>query len=56
MKQGMIEDISELIANLEYLKKFMKDEINEDNELGFLSKTSTLHTDIILLKQKLKKK
>jgi len=55
MIEQLTKDISELIENLEYYKEFIKNNINEKNELDFLSKTSSLNIDIQILKNKLKK-
>jgi len=55
MIEQLTKDISELIENLEYYKEFIKNNINEKNELDFLSKTSSLNVHIQILKNKLKK-
>ena len=51
----MITDITELIENLSKLKNFIKNKV-EDDDLRFFGKVNTIHTDIILLKNKLKTK
>lgn len=55
-KKDFIKDIEELKDNLDYLKKFIEEKLNDENELDFFNKTSVIHTEIQLLKNKLKYK
>jgi len=54
LNDSLIEDINLLVDRLEYLKKFIIDNIKED-DLDFFRKINTINTDIKLLSKKLKK-
>ena len=52
-KELIINDIVTLIDKLEYLKTFLNEKVNDENELDILSKISIIHTDIQLISKKL---
>jgi hypothetical protein len=54
LNSKFIEDIDDLISNLQYLKSFIKKNI-EDDDLKFFTKTNLIHTDIQLLSGKIKR-
>jgi hypothetical protein len=55
LKNMTIEDISELIDRLNYLRDFIEKRISDD-DIMFFSKINTIHTDVKLLSSKLKYK
>jgi len=54
LNSKFIEDIDDLISNLQYLKSFIEENI-EDDDLKFFTKTNLIHTDIQLLSGKIKR-
>lgn len=52
IKGMVIQDITQLVENLNYLKEFIENKIDNDN-LEFFSKINTIHTDIKLLSGKI---
>jgi hypothetical protein len=55
LKNMTIEDISELVDRLNYLRDFIEKKISDD-DIMFFSKINRIHTDVKLLSSKLKYK
>jgi len=51
----MISDIDSLVDNLEYLRDFLKEKVDEKNQLNLYRTFMTVHTDIQLLSKKINK-
>lgn len=52
-KEMILEDIDALIDKLDYLKKFIENNLKEEDEIKFFGKINVIHTDIQILSNKL---
>lgn len=52
-KEMILEDIGSLIDKLDYLKKFIENNLKEEDEIKFFGKINVIHTDIQILSNKL---
>lgn len=52
-KEMILEDIDALIDKLDYLKKFIENNLKEEDEIKFIGKINVIHTDIQILSNKL---